>query len=65
MDDAYVGCVLQAGVGMAAGELPGLVAVPLALGAGTIAYRRHVAGVLTRRAALIAAERATNKGGSR
>jgi carbon-monoxide dehydrogenase medium subunit len=32
---------------------------------GTIAYRRHVAGVLTRRAALIAAERAANKGGSR
>jgi CO/xanthine dehydrogenase FAD-binding subunit len=32
---------------------------------GTIAYRRHVAGVLTKRAALIAAQRADQNGGSR
>lgn len=63
-ESALVGSSLDEAALTAAAEAAQAACNPIDDKRGTIAYRRHVAGVLTRRAIAIAAERAANQNGA-
>ena len=58
---ALIGSILDASALEAAGAAATAAAIPIDDKRGTVAYRKRISGVLTRRAASIAYERARNR----